>query len=83
MQTGSENSPQMAFSKNKHSNYIKRLIYKRKTAVFIPAVCIGKQGEPDVEQKLHLNYALFLAHREEILARKDITHQLWLMMKAG
>lgn len=37
----SENSPKMAFSKNKHSNSVKCLIYKRKTAVFIPAVCIG------------------------------------------
>ena len=31
----------MAFSENKHSNSVKYLIYKRKTAVFIPAVCIG------------------------------------------
>ena len=57
------------------------MIYKRKTAVFIPAVCIGEQSAFDVEEKLHLNYDLFLAHREEILARKDLTHQLWLMMK--
>ncbi len=34
------------------------------------------------KQKSHLNYDLFLTHREEILARKDLTHQLWLMMKA-
>jgi len=46
-------------------------------------VLIGEQNEFDVEQKSHLNYDLFLAHREEILARKDLTHQLWLMMKAG
>lgn len=44
---------------------------------------IGEQNENYVEQKSHFNYDLFLAHREEILARKDLTHQLWLMMKAG
>ena len=55
---------------------------KEKRQVFIPTACIGEQGKPDVEQKSHLNYDLFLAHREEILARKDLTHQLWLMMKA-
>ncbi len=37
----SENLPKMAFSKNEHSNSIKRLIYKRKTTVFITAVSIG------------------------------------------
>ncbi len=41
----------------------------------------GEQNTFDVEGKSHLNYDLFLAHREEILARKDLTHQLWLMMK--
>lgn len=35
------------------------------------------------EQKIVIDYSKFLEHREEILARKDITHQLWLMMKIG
>ncbi|MBQ8436545.1 MAG: hypothetical protein IJX20_02720 [Alphaproteobacteria bacterium] len=54
---------------------------KAKAAILQAAVCIGEQNKFDVEEKLHLNYDLFLAHREEILARKDLTHQLWLMMK--
>lgn len=62
---------------------MKTLKNKEKAAILQAAVCIGEQGEPDVEQKLHLNYDLFLAHREEILARKDLTHQLWLMMKSA
>jgi|GEM_PF-2340219 len=37
----SENSPKMTFSNLQHSNSVKYLIYKRKTAAFIPAVCIG------------------------------------------
>lgn len=61
----------------------KALENKEKRQIFIPTVCIGEQNKPDVEQKSLLNYDLFLAHREEILARKDLTHQLWLMMKAG
>ena len=44
-QTSSENSPKMTFSNLQHSNSIKRLIYKRKTAVFIPAACIGDPNE--------------------------------------
>ena len=44
-------------------------------------VATGEQDTFDVEEKSHLNYNLFLAHREEILTRKDLTHQLWLMMK--
>lgn len=54
---------------------------KAKAAILQAAVCIGEQDTFDVEEKSHLNYDLFLAHREEILARKDFTHQLWLMMK--
>ena len=37
----SENSPKMTFSNLQHSNSVKYLIYIRKTAAFIPAVCIG------------------------------------------
>ena len=37
----------MTFSNLQHSNSVKCLIYKRKTAVFIPAVCIG-----DIRNKL-------------------------------
>ena len=62
-------------------NSLKGLENKEKRQVFIPAVCIGEQNEFDVEEKSRLNYGLFLAHREEILARKDLPHQLWLMMK--
>jgi len=57
------------------------LVYIAKQRPEKSAVCIGEQSAFDVEEKLHLNYDLFLAHREEILARKDLTHQLWLMMK--
>ncbi len=35
----------MTFSKNEHSNSIKRLIYKRKTTVFITAVSVGDPNE--------------------------------------
>ncbi len=35
------------------------------------------------EQKLVINYSELLEHRTEILARKDIIHQIWLTMKVG
>ena len=62
-------------------NLLKCLIYKEKAAILQAAVCIGEQNAFDLEEKSHLSYELFLAHREEILTRKDLTHQLWLMMK--
>lgn len=71
----------MLFSKNRHSNSLKAFVYIAKQRPKKSAVYIGEQSAFDVEEKLHLNYDLFLAHREEILARKDLTHQLWLMMK--
>lgn len=44
-QTSSENSPKMQFSNLQHSNSVKCLIYKRKTAVFVPAVWNGDPNE--------------------------------------
>lgn len=77
----SEKFPKMQFLKIKHPNSTKALKNKEKQQVFIPSVCMGEQDEPDVKPKSHLNYDLFLVHREEILACKDLTHQLWLMMR--
>lgn len=46
----------MTFSKNKHSNSVKCLIYKGKTAVFIPAVCIGDSFATNFELWLTRDY---------------------------
>lgn len=71
----------ISYTLRKPYDYIKSL--NKKIPSKTEGIAIGEQSEPDVEQKSHLNYDLFLAHREEILARKDLTHQLWLMIKSA
>ena len=70
----------ISYALRKPYDYIRSL--NKKIPSKTEGIAIGEQDKPDVEQKSHLNYNLFLAHREEIIARKDLTHQLWLMMKA-
>lgn len=66
---------------NHFACYMSELLQIQKTSHRERFLCIGEQNKFDVEEKSHLNYNLFLAPREEILTRKDLTHQLWLMMK--
>lgn len=44
---------------------------------------LGWRELAEKEQKIVINYSELLEHRTEILARKDIIHQIWLTMKAG
>lgn len=50
---------------------------------FKPLAHDGWRELAEKEQKLVINYSELLEHRTEILARKDIIHQIWLMMKVG
>ena len=62
----------MQFSKNKHSNSVKRLIYKRKTAVFIPAACIGDPNAMNFELLLSPEYYLAIMSLYEEIKRNNV-----------
>lgn len=49
----------------------------------LTSVHCGWRELAEKEQKIVINYSELLEHRTEILARKDIIHQIWLTMKAG
>lgn len=49
----------------------------------LTSVQSGWRELAEKEQKIVINYSELLEHRTEILARKDIIHQIWLTMKAG
>ena len=62
----------MLFSKNEHSNSVKCLIYKRKTAAFISAVCIGDANAMKLELLLSPEYYLATMSLYEEIKRNNI-----------
>lgn len=67
----------MAFSKNEHSNSVKCLIYKRKTAVFIPAVCIGDPNGI----VLNIAFAMLVPRRSFAVAHRRAPARLSLVVE--
>ena len=63
--------PKTPFSKNEHSNSVKRLIYKEKAAIFQAAFCIGELDSHELAQNSVININFFLSHRSEVLAMKE------------
>lgn len=43
----------------------------------------GRATASNMEQKSAINYEFFLSHLDELIAIKETTHQLWLMMKTA
>lgn len=55
----------------------------QKTALKDGFFNVGRATASNMEQKSAINYEFFLSHLDELIAIKETTHQLWLMMKTA